>query len=95
MRISYVNTEEMEEIANEVMSITNDLEVEFDAFFTRLNNVPEVTKEWTGGQANYYFSVVAFEKQYYVNLIETLRELSQELNHEAAEIQSAIAANNT
>ena len=93
--ISYVNTEEMENIADELPGIIDDLEAEFDALFTRLTNVPEVTKEWIGGQANYYFTTVADDARYYANMVETLREIVQEIRHEAGEIQAAIIANNT
>lgn len=92
--ISYVNTDELEDIAIELSSATNDLDAEFNALFTRLNNVPTVTKEWVGGQANHYFSRVALDRQQYTNFIDSVRGLGQELSTEASSIQARIKENN-
>jgi uncharacterized protein YukE len=93
--ISYVDTDEIDKIADEVMSATRDLESEFDALYKRLANVPRGTKEWIGNQADFYFSVIVPEKKQYVELIEKIRQISMELKREATEISSSISMNNT
>ena len=92
--ISYINTAEVDSISEELLSAANDLETEFNALFARFANVPNVTKEWVGNQANFYFSKVASDKQQYTALVNELRKLGQELAHHAANAQNRIKGNN-
>lgn len=92
--ISYIDTNEVENIAKELSTLANDLEAEFNSLFDRFANVPTSTKEWTGTQAKYYFSKVAEEKPQYSQLVEQVRRISRELATEAADAQSSVSANN-
>lgn len=92
--ISQVDTDQIKTIAADVQSLAGDLEGEINALFRRFANVPTVTKEWIGGKSEYYFSRVGLDKQKYLNLAESLRELGQELNSEASSIESHIKSNN-
>ena len=92
--ITYINTDEMNDIARELSSMTNDLESEFNTIFKRFSNVPNVTKEWIGNNADYYFSTTNEDKSSYDNLIKQLRSFSQELTSEASNVERQIRANN-
>ena len=93
--ISRVNTAELEHISKDLLSAASDLETEFDALFTRFSNVPNVTKEWVGTQANFYFSRIAADKQQYTALVDKIRKIAQELNAETSNVQNCIKLNNT
>ena len=92
--ITYADTEKMDDIAREILSATNDLENEVDSMFKRFSKVPNVTKEWVGNQANYYFAEIYSDKKQYDKLIEKLRKFSREINSSASNIRSIIKANN-
>ena len=92
--ISHINTAEVDNIAKELSSLVNDLDAEFNALFTRFSNVPTVTREWVGNQANFYFKKTALDKQRYTLFTNELRKISQELSAEASSAQNYIKANN-
>ena len=93
--ITYVDTNELEEIAKDFQKATNDFEKEIDSLYRRLSNVPTSTREWIGGKANIYFSRVISDKKQYTQLIETMRSIERELFNQAAEIKNRIKANNS
>lgn len=93
--ISYIDTNEVEEISKELLLATDELSTELDELFERLENVPDVTKEWVGYQAYYYFSCVASDREIYTRFVEKLREVGRELNTIATDSETYIKANNT
>lgn len=93
--ITYVDTDELEDIARDFQKATNDLEKEINSLYNRLSNVPNSTREWIGNKANIYFSKVALDKRQYVNLIETLRNIDKEIYTQASEIKACIKSNNS
>jgi len=82
--ISYIDTEGLAEVADEAMRAIDELEGELSELLERLMRVPTVTKEWTGNQADYYFSRVWLDKQQYDRFIDELRDVVVELNASAA-----------
>ena len=93
--ISYIDTDKVENIANELSKAATDIENEFTTLYKRFSNVPTVTKEWVGNQANLYFSRIAGDKQQYLNLADSIRNLSKELRTEAASTKSNVKSTNT
>ena len=93
--ISYIDTREVENVSNELLPLIDKLEAEFNALFERFSKVTTVTKEWIGGQAEFYFSRVALDKKVYTELIAELRQIASELDSEAESANSYIKANNT
>ncbi len=93
--ITKTDTEKIERISRNIMNATNDLEDEINALFKRFSNVPTVTKEWIGNQANYYFSRVALDKRQYLMLVNRLRSVAKELSSEASSMRASIKSNNT
>lgn len=93
--ITRIDTDEVERISRDLTAAINDLEAEVNTLYTRFSNVPTVTKEWIGGQADFYFSRVALDRRQYLILIDRLRNIVQELNTEASSARTYIKANNT
>lgn len=93
--ITRIDTDEVERISRDLTAAINDLEAEVNTLYTRFSNVPDVTKEWIGGQADFYFSRVALDRRQYLILIDRLRNIAQELNTEASSARTYIKANNT
>ena len=53
MAISYVNTNELDTIGAEIISLAGELETELYSLYNRLGNVPMTTKEWVGDKAEF------------------------------------------
>ena len=66
MAITYVNTTEIESIASDLISLSNEYIDEINKLFVRLSEVPSETKEWTGTQANKYYNVISRGKDYLI-----------------------------
>ena len=93
--ISYINTNKVAAIANDLSKAANDLEIEFNMLLKRLSHVPDGTREWVGGQAERYFSIIIAEKPQYTAMITQLRALSNELKNEANVAETQIKLNNS
>lgn len=96
MSLTYANTSEIEEIAKELSSISNDYTVEINNLFTRLSNVPSETKEWQGEQSEKYHNIIAGDKAGLLNIGKELKYLADKLKSDALEISNSvnIAASN-
>lgn len=94
MAISYINTTEVESISKEIISLSNELTIEFNNLFNRLSGVPDITKEWVGKQAMFYFNKVALEKKDYINFVNSLREIGIKLSKDVCQVQTCINTNN-
>lgn len=93
--ITYIDTNEVDAISRELATLTKDLDAEFNYLFKRFANVPNVTKEWVGNQANYYFSRVDSDKQAYTTFTNELKNISRELGTVASSTQLRIKSNNS
>ena len=92
--ISYIDTDKVKDVARNLQSIVDELDMEFNTLFKRLSNVTSVTQEWVGDQAETYFMVVASDKQQYITFINELRGICRELKSEASLVQDRIELNN-
>ena len=92
--IKYVDTNELGSISRELQKAANDLDFEFNAIFKRLEDIPTVTKEWVGNQAEYYFNRALLEKKQYTMFVDGIRKLGEEISTEASTMQEHINSNN-
>ena len=92
--ISYINTNEVNNVADELLKAANKLEKEFESLFSRLENVPTITREWTGNQAELYFSTIILDKQQYITFVNELKSISNVLKDAASNSDTYIEANN-
>lgn len=95
MAISYIDTERVEEIKNDLSNLNSKLNDEINSFFNRMLHVPNVTGEWVGQKSVYYFHKAAVDKKQYVKFIESLKMIETKLNIDLNEIQAGIKNNNT
>lgn len=94
MAITYINTNQVDSISKDIINLTNDLNKEFNDLFRRFSDVPTVTREWVGKQANIYFSKIASEKQQYIDFTNKIKDIGYKLSTDIYEIQTCINKNN-
>lgn len=94
MAISYVNTTEVESIAKDLISLSNEFNTEINNLFSRFSEVPSVTKEWVGNKAIFYFGKVSLDKRQYNNFATKLRDIGYKLSTDVYEIQTVMNKNN-
>ena len=90
MAISYINTNEVDNIAKEINSLVDDLNNEINNLFTRFSEVPTITQGWVGEKSFFYFNKDAENKKQYIEFINKLRDISYKLNRDSYEIQTCI-----
>ena len=88
-----MNTIEIENIAKEIISLANELNNEFNNLFNRFHEVPNITREWVGQQAQFYFDRVALDKKQYVDFANDLKNIGYKLNTDITETESCIKRN--
>ena len=93
MAISYMNTDEVQNIVKDINYLTDELNREFNSLFLRFSEVPTVTKEWIGGQSEFYFNAVAKDKKKYLNFVKALKSVSKNLNNAVENMQDTINKN--
>ncbi|MBR5662915.1 MAG: hypothetical protein IKX00_04660 [Bacilli bacterium] len=86
--ISNFDTVRVEEISKDLIKYADEYTDLINAFFKRLDQVPNITKEWIGNQANYYFNHVALEKKKYIKFGNLLRNIPIKLTNDSAEISN-------
>ena len=75
----YIDTDKMYDVGNEIVNLATEYELEITRLFKRLNNVPYITKEWVGNQAEKYISIVALDKNEYMDFGEAIKEYGKSL----------------
>ena len=93
MAISYINTIEVDSIAKDINTLANEFNNEINNLFQRFAEVPTSTGEWFGGQASFYFNRVAKDKKQYVEFANKLRDVSNKLYSDIAEVNSCLKKN--
>ena len=93
MAISYVNTNELDTIGAEIISLTGELETEISSLYNRLGNVPMTTREWVGEKAEFYFRKIGEDKQKYLDFVSKIKEVGYMLRDNSMFIQSTIKDN--
>lgn len=93
MAISYINTTEVESIANDMISLANEFNTEIDNLFKRFSEVPHTTREWVGNQSEFYFNKIANDKNQYTDFANLLKSIGNKLNSDANEAKNCINKN--
>lgn len=91
MGITYANTVELESIANELISLSDEYNSEIDKLFKRIAAVPTETKEWTGTQSKKYCSIVSRDKEQFLEVGKQLKYIGNKIKKDALEINSCIS----
>ncbi len=90
MALTYANTQEIEEIAKDLINLSNDYIAEINKLFTRLSEVPSTTKEWQGTQSIKYHNIIARDKTSFMNVGNQLKYIGEKLKNDALEISGCI-----
>lgn len=83
MAITYVKTENIVDIKNEVDKLTEDYKEEYINLFKRLSLVTTNTQEWIGNQADFYFNNIMKDKNDFENVYNELKRLVEKLERDA------------
>ena len=93
MAVTYINTDELEDISRNIVSLSKDLSDEFNSLFDRLINVPTVTQEWIGRQSQYYFRKAYYDKRQYSVFANKINELGTRIGTDARTMGTYIKSN--
>lgn len=87
MAISYIKTEEVENITKELLSLISEVSEEFNYLYSKFSRVPRVTKEWVGNQSDYYFKRVESDKKQYTVFVNQLKNIPIKINRDVYEFK--------
>lgn len=93
MAISYVNTNEVEDANKDFKNLVNQFNEQINDLYKRLSEVPTISREWFGNQANYYFRVVNQDKRQYNNFVNKLNLFSLRVDRDLEKIENVIKNN--
>lgn len=93
MSVTYVDTSKIEEIGNEIINLSTEYQVEVNRLFKRLSEVPSVTREWVGQQANKYFDIISLDKSDYIEFGNQIKKLGSEAINIANSFDNQIKKN--
>lgn len=93
MAITYIDTNKIEEIGNDIIALATEYQVEINKLFKRLNEVPTVTREWVGQSANKYFNLIALDKNDFLTVGNQLRNFGKQVTNVAESFNRQIKTN--
>lgn len=83
-----VDTKKLNECGHDIISLTKELNEEFDALFTRIANMNTRTFEWVGSASEDFIRRSNIEKIQYTKMINTLNKYGKVLIETASEYDS-------
>ncbi len=89
--IEYAETKQIKNIADSIITLANDYNLEINKLFNMFSAVPYDTKEWVGNQSDKFFDLVALEKDDFINFGDRIREYGEKLNKDVEDIESTIS----
>ena len=90
MAITYVNTTELDDIAEKLSSLSNDYLNEINNLFNRLSEVPSETTEWTGTQSKKYLNIILRDKMEYLEVGNKMKYIADELKRNSIDINNCV-----
>lgn len=91
--ITYIDTEQLIQLAREIDEISSNYSTELNKIYTRLCDVPTISKEWVGQKAEYYFKDAQEEKAQCDRFIQALSNITNEMRLIASESEQTIESN--
>ena len=77
------NTNEMKRIAGEINSLAVEYQTLISNLYSKISNMPSVTKEWTGNKAQEYVSHVLLDKQDMMSVGDKIKGFSRLITNNA------------
>ena len=85
-----VDTVKLKECSSSILTACSAFNTDITNLYSKLYNVPRVTKEWTGISANNYASLALKEKAQYVTYHNALKTMGDILADYATDIETAV-----
>ena len=83
-----LETNDIENVGQNIISLANEYEVLITKLFKRLNDMPYTTKEWIGNEAQQYIQLVLMNKEEFVEFGNELKSFGIEIAQSASKINS-------
>ena len=90
MAVSSIDTERVSDLANEILFLENDYEIQINRLFKMLSEVPYITKEWVGNQSERYFRTILLDKNDYINFGKEIRKYARKILDDSERMSDAI-----
>ena len=84
----HINTNEIEHVGYEIANIANEYEVLIAKLFKRISDMPYVTKEWIGNEAQKYVDLVLMSREEFVEFGNELKAFGNEISDSAYKLDS-------
>ena len=85
------NTDEMRRIASELNTLANNYIEAINKLYQRISEMPTVTKEWTGNQAERYASIVSNDKSSMTEVGNKIKQFARIITDDANHIDTQVA----
>ena len=85
------NTDEMRKVAAEINTLATNYLTKVDKMYQRISEMPTITMEWTGNQAERYASIVMNDKQSLVEIGNKIKQFAKMINDDANHIDTQVA----
>lgn len=85
------NTNEMRNIASEIKALAVEYQTKVSQLYTKISNMPSVTKEWTGNKAQEYVRYVLLDKQELMSVGDQIKAFAKVITDDANLIDNTVA----
>lgn len=85
-----IDTNKLRESSQDIISLTKELNEEFNMLFNRISNMSTKTLEWVGAASTDFIRRSNIEKGQYMKIINSLNKYGKLLNEAANNYDSAI-----
>ena len=90
----YIDTDKLEDDSQQIKEYAAKLDQLLTEYVTRMNKVPNETKEWQGNSAEEFVNIIKEDyKTDYTQLISTIRKYANELKFAADDYKSVVQEN--
>ena len=77
------NTNEMRQVAADIRALATEYQTKISQMYTKFVNMPNGTKEWSGGQAERYVKLVLLEKQDLMSVGDQIKNFAKVISDDA------------
>lgn len=85
------NTNEMRQIAADIRALATEYQTKISKMYGKIANMPNGTKEWSGGQAERYVKLVLLEKPDLMSVGDQIKDFAKIINDDASILENNAA----
>ena len=90
----YIDTDKLEDDSQQIKEYAAKLDQLLTEYVTRMNKVPNETKEWQGNSAESFVNIIKEDyKNDYTQVINGIRKYANELQFAASDFKSVVQEN--